>query len=570
MKSKIISTLFFALLFSIFLASAADIALSPTKYTNTNVHPGDTISFQVSVTNLNDTEILNNINLYSGVSDLISGSNKISEGNVTALVPVSIGAGESETATITINVPQNQVSGNYTGTIKFDGEYPSKNATAKSLDIEITVSSSSNNNSSSSSLPAKIQTKYDSAENRNDYLSLEIDDVNVVEGFGDDEDYWYPLDKLEITVTVENEHNDEKIKDITLYWGLYNQDTGKWYIDDEESDFDLKDGDDKDVVLTFELDEDIEDLEDGDYTFYVWATGEVDDNNDTVVFSLDKLSSLDIRTGDDFVIPYNIQMSNPANCGSTLEITAEVWNIGDSDQDDVTLEVYNKELGIDQTIQIGDIDGFDNKKITFDSIKIPSNATAKVYILKFTVYDEDQDVFENDEDDESYINVPLKIEGTCGISNPTNSNAVISADLNSETSEAIAGKQIIVDATITNTGATATTYLISVYGNSEWAVLGAIDPQEVTIEPGKSQDLSIYLNIKDEAEGEKSFTIKATQKTTGNVSEQEVSIEVIKSGNSISNHIKENWFVYTIIGVNLILVILIILAVRRLSAPRMN
>jgi uncharacterized membrane protein len=35
-------------------------------------------------------------------------------------------------------------------------------------------------------------------------------------------------------------------------------------------------------------------------------------------------------------------MSNPANCGSTLEITAEVWNIGDSDQDDVTLEVYKK------------------------------------------------------------------------------------------------------------------------------------------------------------------------------------------------------------------------------------
>src|SRR3989339_313552 len=41
----------------------------------------------------------------------------------------------------------------------------------------------------------------------------------------------------------------------------------------------------------------------------------------------------------------------------------DVWNIGDEDQDDVSVYFYNKELGIAQEVIVGSIDAFDSEKI---------------------------------------------------------------------------------------------------------------------------------------------------------------------------------------------------------------
>ena len=37
-----------------------------------------------------------------------------------------------------------------------------------------------------------------------------------------------------------------------------------------------------------------------------------------------------------------------SQCGSEVIISGDVWNIGSKDQNDVYIEIYNSELGIDE------------------------------------------------------------------------------------------------------------------------------------------------------------------------------------------------------------------------------
>ena len=45
-------------------------------------------------------------------------------------------------------------------------------------------------------------------------LRVDINDIQVIKGFGDDDDYWYIMDEIEVEFEIENTNNDEKIKDI--------------------------------------------------------------------------------------------------------------------------------------------------------------------------------------------------------------------------------------------------------------------------------------------------------------------------------------------------------------------
>ncbi|MBU1129485.1 MAG: putative S-layer protein, partial [Nanoarchaeota archaeon] len=166
-------------------------------------------------------------------------------------------------------------------------------------------------------------------------LKLSIEDFSVEKGYGDDNE-WFPLDEVQVEVEVENK-GDEKIRNVAIGWGLYNVDTEEWVIDDTESDFNLGDDTKETVYINFKL-EDVSDFEDGsDYVFYVWAEGEdnnLDSKPDTCVWASDDIS---IEIESDFVVLDNFEYSETISCGSTVQIMADVYNIGDSDQDDVSV-----------------------------------------------------------------------------------------------------------------------------------------------------------------------------------------------------------------------------------------
>jgi len=393
----------------------------------------------------------------------------------------------------------------------------------------------------------------------NDHIKLQIKDISVVEGFGEDEE-WYPQDEIEVEIKVENQNSDDDIDDIVIEWGIFDKDSGKWVIDvDDEKDFNLKDGDDETKIITFKLDDLDEDFDElGDLVFYARATGD-DDETDTKVCS-SASENVKIITDDEFVILDNIEITGTASCGNEIQITADVWNLGEEEQEDVEVIIYNKELGINKKVAIGDIDSFDNEKLDI-TLSLPDDADEKQYDLILSVYDEDGEMYENDNDDKAEFFVPLTIEsGSCAPS------ASVYANLESE---AIAGKELIIKAVVTNTGDRTATYTFNI-ANYNWATLESVEPTTIILNSGESKDVLIKFNVNSDVSGDKSFDIELL--SDGKVAlTQPVSITIEESagfnfggitGNIISG---SNWYLWGIGALNVLLVIIIIVVAFRVS-----
>ena len=390
-------------------------------------------------------------------------------------------------------------------------------------------------------------------------LDIKIKDINIMSGFGDNEDFWYPLDEIEVEIEVEN-NGDEDMDDIEVKWGLYNVDKDDWVIDDEESDFNLKDGQDETMYINFEL-EDVDDFEDDDeYVFYVWANGEIDDDDDTPVCASDS-QNIEITNDDDFVVLDNINFPTTASCGSEVQITADVWNVGDSDQDEVKVVIFNSELGINEVVEIGDINDFDNEVLDA-FVEIPSDVEEKTYAISLKVFDEDNDVYKTDEDnDESEYIIRITLD-SCFVS----STALVSANLESGGE---AGENLIVKSTIINSGTSSATYTINAASYAEWANSVSIDQTTFTLAVGASKEVLLTFDVKEDASGEKQFNIEVI---SGNeiVSTQPVQVEIEGTsswfagitGNALEDSNKYLWGIGIL---NVVLIIFIIIVAVRVA-----
>jgi uncharacterized membrane protein len=424
--------------------------------------------------------------------------------------------------------------------------------------INVTIKDALNNTLST---PYKLQVlALEEAEtckdSDNGNLDISIEDLSVDKGYGKDNE-WLPLDEINIEVDVENNGN-EKIKNIVVEWGLYNEDTDEWVMEEEESDFSLSDGDKQTLTLTFTLDDVKEFEEGGTYVFYVWATGEDTELDEDTCIS--DSENVEMIIESDFVIISDLTVLETVSCGSEVVISADVWNIGEDDQDDVKIIVYNQELGLNKEIDIGSIDAFDNSPLDF-TFQLPKTLEEKTYTIKLTVYDEDNKVYQNDYDDEKSIeDVFLKVEGSCSVAEAS-VNAVLE-------SGGQAGKPLVVKATITNTGDKTTTYLLNAAGYADWASAASLDKTSLTLDAGKSEEVFITLNVNKEVSGDKLFSLEVLSENELVVS-QPVQVTITKrsglfgiTGNALSG---ENKYLWGIGIINVILIVLIIIIAIRIA-----
>jgi len=408
------------------------------------------------------------------------------------------------------------------------------------------------------------------------YLTVSDIEFDVLSGFGDGGDlFFYPLDEVEVTFNVENSGAYD-ISNIEITACLLDEESTKsnpCILDEEDMElsddsFDLDSGDDVDITLTFEINPD--DLKSGnnDYTLYVAATGDIDDSSadDTLdgdsTCSSDLEDSLDIRTTETFAVINNVFYTENLNCGEMLEISADVFNVGDSDldNDEVYFEIYNKELGIDQEIIFDSgIDSMSQEAVSF-STKIPSNISVKAYNIRLAVLDDHHEIMQNKEDDESQETIIVTI-GKCVITD-TSSSVSITAELSEDTPKAVIGEQFIVESIIKNTGSSSVTYNVSVSGNEAWSEVSSIEPSTFTLASGESKEVIISFNVDSDAKaGDKDFTITTAYGSKTSTQKVAVTIEEGLSSSKIIQNIKDNSFVYTIVLVNLILLIAIIIVV---------
>ncbi|MFH1311283.1 MAG: putative S-layer protein [Nanoarchaeota archaeon] len=386
--------------------------------------------------------------------------------------------------------------------------------------------------------------------------------------FGDDNE-WFPFEELEVEIQLKNEGNDN-IDDISVEWGIWDIKAQNWIIDlDEEDEINIKDGDTETITATFtiddDLDVDLEDLTDGEnYRFYVVATGTVDNDTspETCISDYEK-SSIIIES--DFVIVDNIQMPETVRCGETVTVTADVWNIGDRDQDEVSVRITNKELNLAENVIVGDINAFDNERISF-SFTIPKDAEEKTYPypIMFKVYDEDGDVYVNDfDDDYSEFAFPLSIEGSC---TGTSSSVTVTANL---VSGGKAGEDLVVKAIITNSGTSLATYSISASGYGQWASSYDVEPKTLALAAGQLGEVLFTFNVNKDASGEQTFMIEIV--SGDEITTQPVSILIEPSGSLFGItgfSIAGNTGLWALGFLNIILVLIIIFVAIRITRKK--
>ncbi len=217
-------------------------------------------------------------------------------------------------------------------------------------------------------------------------------------------------------------------------------------------------------------------------------------------------------------------------------------------------------MGLNEKVEIGDVDAFDNSDFTF-TFQLPEGVKEKLYYLELTVYDDSDDVYQNENDDKAVFSVPLNVQGTCSLA-----EALVTAVLESGGQ---AGKPLVVRATILNTGTKTSTYLLNAAGYAEWASLATLDKNSLTLDAGKSEDVLISFDVNKEALGNNLFNLEVLSNNELVVS-QPVQVEITKkkfgiTGNFFSG---DNKYIWGIGALNLILIILIIVIAVRISRKK--
>ena len=234
-----------------------------------------------------------------------------------------------------------------------------------------------------------------------------------------------------------------------------------------------------------------------------------------------------------------------------------VWNIGEKDQDNVYLKIYNRELEINEKIEVGDINAFDKEGFEFD-FDLPSDAEEAKYTLTISVYDEDDDVYENSNDDSAVFDVAFTLEGNCA-----KPSAVISASLYEGGNS---GEPLSIKATIMNSGEKSTTYLLNAAGYADWASTARLEQSTFTLASGESREVMITLDVKDDVEGEKTFYIEVLAENELIVN-QPVAVSIVNKGFKLPSLFEGNgnWHLWAIGALNVILVIFIIIIAVRIA-----
>ena len=538
------------------------------------------INAQVSFSSTTPT-VLTKTNFQTSFVITNQGSDTV---NVELTLPSTISDGQGHTVTIASSSPRvynNIATGQNTGSIilTYSGDTTNFNPGEYSANILVKATSITDSNSFLTQT-TKLSFVNDFCKYGQNGSSIALATIDINNNDGDDLE-WNPLDNIKLKVEVEN-NGDDTVSGVYAEIGLIDS-KGKNIVnnllnlsDKKISVGSLSSGKSKTVEYTFQVPAD---FNEEDYSLVIKAYKSGKEAAICSSYSSDLGSGYfeDItgtRQTDEKkqVVLSNMVVSpeTSVKCGEKVQISADLTNIGDQDySDQVKVTLYNQALKLDtEQIIRGDLNQGDSETVDFD-FDVPTDAAEKTYTLEFrTYYDYNTGDSYRITSNEKFLQT-ITVKGDCTKQVDTSKPQLqITAELDSETPEAVAGKQVIVKATLKNNGADST-YSISAYGNSAWSSLVSVQPETISLKAGESKQVSIVLNVDKEATGDKEFTIKATSGSSS--VEQRVALTVSQSQvqlTAISDHLKKNWFIYLIVLVNVVLIIAIILVIKRMVSPR--
>jgi len=184
-------------------------------------------------------------------------------------------------------------------------------------------------------------------------------------------------EEINIEVEISNDYSEDLDVDVEVY--LYDMDEENT-IEDKKDSMDVDEGKNEDFEFTITVPNDIEDH---DYAIFVLAEGK---NGETLCN--EKYVEINLERKDHDVIVSDVIISPEISFpGGDIDVKVDVENIG-NDEEDVTIQIKNTELGILVTSEEFEIEEYDEDDFESKSfnIQIPEDAEEKEYELTVTVY----------------------------------------------------------------------------------------------------------------------------------------------------------------------------------------
>lgn len=200
-----------------------------------------------------------------------------------------------------------------------------------------------------------------------------------------------PSDSIEFRVEVQNNFTsaeDLDIEDITVEVTIEEIDDGD-DLEEESSEFDLRAGRDKRVTLKFEVPLEVE-----EDTFTVLIHAEGDDENGTDHEANMRLK-LDVDK-ENHLLKITRKSLSPAEVSCSrknVQMAATVINIGNEDEEDVTVQVISPDFGIDLRDEVEELTAEPNEEESrFSKVytfNVPDDAEAGSYpVIVRALYDD--------------------------------------------------------------------------------------------------------------------------------------------------------------------------------------
>jgi len=278
-----------------------------------------------------------------------------------------------------------------------------------------------------------------------------------------------------------------------------------------DQNFDINAKDSETVKFTFKVDPEAESKT---YNLIIRAEGEDDAGNTKTVMTAKSVKIT--RESHDIYIESLAVTPNPAVCGAPADFAVHIWNVGKNDEDDVHVKVSNTELKIstDSSKFAIDKSGSHADDTITVSVNIPSSAKAGNYPVVFTTNYNSDGYSESQTATlqvicESPTAPTTSTTGNVTGSVPTGTGALLLAQT-SVTADI--GQKIKLTATLTNTQGSDVNYKLSVLGAADWADV-FVEPTDITLAPGTSIPVYIYLTPKAGSYGAQQATVSITSGT---------------------------------------------------------
>lgn len=214
------------------------------------------------------------------------------------------------------------------------------------------------------------------------------------------------------------------------------------------------------------------------------------------------------RNGAELISNYNLQIDakrhaividdvilSPAGevrSGSALLATVRLENFGQNDESDVKVTASIPALGVSASDYIDDIKDDKQKDTEELYLRIPKCAKAGTYDLSVDV-----EYSRGRSKDHKVLPVKVTADDTC-TPESVNKGPSTMITLGTSIETAVQGGQIIFPITLTNNGAAARSYTVTITG-ADWADVKLSPASTVVVEAGKSQTINAFVTVNSDA-----------------------------------------------------------------------